>query len=223
MEELTTPKIDVLNTIKDSLGLCLKNFFKILLTMILYIVTIWIPWLNVGTTVGIYKMAISLSKGEDFSPTDIFDKENFCNISNVFVLMAIMFVALFASVIFMIVPVIIMSIAWMFAIYLLLDKDVKPIDSLKLSYDITYGEKWRIFFVELLVGIIAFVAGLVSKIPHIGVLLGIIVSLFTTCWGYAVSAVLYRHFSPKADALIAPAAAPEEKCDAPEVPATPAE
>ena len=47
---------------------------------------------------------------------------------------------------FMLIPGFVMGIAWGFAIYFFLDKKVSPLKALRLSYDTTFGNKWRIFF-----------------------------------------------------------------------------
>jgi hypothetical protein len=71
------PKINVMDTIKDGIQLALKNVLFLILLVILYVLTVWIPYLNVGTTVGLYKAVIAMSRGEVVDPVSIFDKDNF--------------------------------------------------------------------------------------------------------------------------------------------------
>ena len=52
---MATEKLDIMQTIKDGVQYGLKNFFPLLLMVLLYVVTVWIPYLNVGTTIGFYK------------------------------------------------------------------------------------------------------------------------------------------------------------------------
>ena len=61
---MATEKLDIMQTIKDGVQYGLKNFFPLLLMVILYVVTVWIPYLNVGTTIGFYKAIISI-QGEE--------------------------------------------------------------------------------------------------------------------------------------------------------------
>ena len=41
-------KLAIMATIKDGLAIALVNYLSLILTVVLYLVTIWIPYLNVG-------------------------------------------------------------------------------------------------------------------------------------------------------------------------------
>jgi len=196
------PKINVMDTIKDGIQLALKNVLSLILLVILYALTVWIPYLNVGTTVGLYKAVIAMSRGEVVDPVSIFDKENFKFFGNMFLLLGFQTVGITAATAFMFVPGIILSLAWGFAMYLLIDKNVSPLKALTASYDITLGEKWRIFFITLLVGLlIGLVSGLFTLIPKVGFVLMILVVILGCAFAVAVEALMYRHFADKYDAM----------------------
>ena len=196
------PKINVMDTIKDGIQLALKNVLSLILLVILYVLTVWIPYLNVGTTVGLYKAVIAMSRGEVVDPVSIFDKENFKFFGNMFLLLGFQTVGITAATAFMFVPGIILSIAWGFAMYLLIDKGVSPLKALTASYDITLGEKWRIFAINLLVGlIIGLVSGLFTLIPKVGFVFTILVVIVGCALAVAVEALMYRHFADKYDAM----------------------
>ncbi len=196
------PKINVMDTIKDGLQLALKNVLSLILLVILYVLTVWIPYLNVGTTVGLYKAVIAMSRGEVVDPVSIFDKENFKFFGNMFLLLGFQTVGITAATAFMFVPGIILSLAWGFAMYLLIDKGVSPLKALTASYDITLGEKWRIFGINLLCGlIIGLVSGLFTLIPKVGFVFTILVVIVGCAFAVAVEALMYRHFADKYDAM----------------------
>ena len=196
------PKINVMDTIKDGIQLGIKNVLSLILLVILYMLTVWIPYLNVGTTVGLYKAVIAMSRGEVVDPVSIFDKENFKFFGNMFLLLGFQSVGITAATAFMFVPGIILSLAWGFAMYLLIDKGLSPLKALTTSYDITLGEKWRIFFITLLVGLlIGLVSGLFTLIPKVGYILMILVVILGCAFAVAVEALMYRHFADKYDAM----------------------
>ena len=196
------PKINVMDTIKDGIQLALKNVLSLILLVILYVLTVWIPYLNVGTTVGLYKAVIAMSRGEVVDPVSIFDKDNFKYFGNMFLLLGFQTVGITAATAFMFVPGIILSIAWGFAMYLLIDKGVSPLKALTASYDITLGEKWRIFAITLLVGlVIGLVSGLFTLIPKVGFVFTILVVIVGCALAVAVEALMYRHFADKYDAM----------------------
>ena len=61
----------------------------------------------------------------------------------------------------MIVPGIVLSIAWSLAYYFLIEKGKNPMQAIKASNDATYGSKWTMFFVILVFGVLASIVMLV--------------------------------------------------------------
>ena len=200
---MATEKLDIMQTIKDGIQFGLKNFLPLLLTVVLYIITIWIPYLNVGTTIGLYKLIIGIGRGETINPTAIFNKENFANIGGFFLLMGLVCVGCIVAAFFFIIPLYVISIAWGFAIYFLIDKKVSPLKALQLSYDSTFGNKWRIFFVEFISSFaISIVGSILTAIPKVGFFLAIIAMIVGAAILVAIEGVMYDFFSKRADAIL---------------------
>ena len=205
---MVTEKLDIMKTIREGIQYGLKNFLPLLLMVVLYVLTIWIPYLNVGTTIGLYKAVIGIGRGETINPTAIFDGDNFKNIGKYFLLLGFISVGTAAAAVFMFFPALVISIAWGFAIYFLIDKKVSPLKALGLSYDSTYGNKWRIFFLGLLCGFLCGLAcGILGSIPKIGPALAVIGGLLCAAVMVAVNGVMYDYFSKKADLLLSENAA----------------
>lgn len=200
---MATEKLDIMQTIREGILYGLKNFFPLLLMVILYAVTVWIPYINIGTTIGLYKAVIGIGRGETIDPTAIFAKDNFKNLSGFFLLLGLLYMGITVACFFMLIPGLVMSIAWGFAVYFFLDKKVSPLKSLQLSYDSTFGNKWRIFLVGLLCGLlICVICGILTAIPKVGmVLCGVAAILFCAIM-VAVEGVMYNFFSKKADEIL---------------------
>lgn len=200
---MATEKLDIMQTIRDGVQYGLKNFFPLLLMVILYVVTLWIPYLNVGTTIGLYKAIIGIGRGETIDPVSIFSKDNFKNLSGFFLLLGLLYIGIVVAFFFMFIPGMVMSIAWGFAVYFFIDKKVSPLKSLQLSYDTTFGNKWRIFFTELLCGIlISIICCIFVAIPKVGALLAGIATVLCSAIMVAVEGVMYDFFSKKADDIL---------------------
>ena len=220
---MATEKLDIMQTIKDGVQYGLKNFFPLLLMVILYVVTVWIPYLNVGTTIGLYKAVIGIGRGETIDPTSIFSKDNFKNLSGFFLLLGLVYIGTVVAFMFMFIPGLVMGIAWGFAIYFFIDKKVSPLKSLQLSYDSTYGNKWRIFLVGLVCGIlIGIICGILGAIPKVGAVLAVIACILCIAIMVAVEGVMYNFFSKKADEILnqkkdTPAAEPVVEAEVDEV------
>ena len=204
---MQTKKLEVIPTLTEAFRLGIRNVIPLILTVLLYALTCWIPYLNVGTTVGLYRIIIDLSKGKTVDPLSIFKKENFKNMGGFFLMLGFLTVGITASMIFLFIPAFIMGIAWGYAIYIFLEKKVSPLKALMLSDKATYGEKWTIFFISLLFGIVAGVlCGIFSAIPKVGIVFVILIVICLCAVAVALEAVLYRHFSEKIDAFLAESA-----------------
>ena len=219
---METKKLEVIPTLTEACRLGIKNVVPLILAVILFILTVWIPYLNVGTTIGMNRLIIDMSRGKTIDPLSIFKKENFENWGGFFLLLGFLSVGLTAAFAFMIVPGIIMGIAWGYAIYIFLEKKVSPLKALILSDKATYGEKWTIFLISLLFGFVAgLVCGIFAAIPKVGFLFVIVAVICLCAITVALEAVLYRHFSEKVDAFLAEAHACRRPVfPEPEAPAT---
>ena len=144
----------VMSILTEGIPLGIANFVTIFGATILWLLTIWIPYLNVGTTIAINTMPIALADNEaPEGPTYIFKDKYRKYMGEFFVLMGLMYMAIWTASIFLIIPGIVISLAWSQALYLLFDKHLTPMDAMKESNEKTYGHKWTIFFTGLVFAI----------------------------------------------------------------------
>ncbi len=188
-------KIALAKVLTEGFSIGIKNFVSLFVATLLWIVTIWIPFINVGTTIAIKSVPIELSKGKIISPLFIFDKKYRQYMGEFFNLIGLMMISLIPAFLFMIVPGIIINISWSLAIYIMLDKEVSPSDALIMSNKATYGYKWIIFGVSVVLGVCFFIVNLILGLIPLG-FLSAILSLLLTCVYQVVNigceAVIYR-------------------------------
>lgn len=191
-------KLNIIETLKEGVNCAIQNLVSLLVAVVLYVLTVWIPYLNVGTTVGLVKFVIAMSRGEAVDPLILFKKENFDNLGNLFLFIGLELMGIAAASFFMLVPAIVLGVAWNFAIYFLVDRNMRPVEALDFSFKATNGEKWRIFATELLLAIaISIVCGLLGAIPKAGPFLSAVASIFGIAVCIAVESVMFKHFSAK--------------------------
>ena len=154
-------KLDFGETLKDSIAIGVKNAPSVIAAVALWLITIWIPYLNVGTTIAITLLPTQLAKGEIVNPLGIFDSKYRRYMGEFFITMGMMVFPIFIGVLFMIVPGIVLSIAWTLSYYFLIEKGKNPIQAIKASNDATYGSKWTMFAVALVFGIAAVIVLLI--------------------------------------------------------------
>ena len=186
-------KISVVSVLSEGVGLGLKNAPSLLGAVILWLLTIWVPYINVGTTIAIQTIPIELSKGKVISPLFIFDGKYRQYMGEYFTLIGLMLMSLIPAFLFMIVPGIIISIGWSLAIYLMLDKGIAPGEALVRSNKATYGYKWTIFGVNFVLVIayyiLTFIFGL---IPFIGILLILLAAIAFQVVILGCMGIIYR-------------------------------
>ena len=68
-------KLDFAETLKDSIEIGVKNAPSIVVAVILWLVTIWIPYINIGTIIAIKLLPVELAKGNVINPLSIFDSK----------------------------------------------------------------------------------------------------------------------------------------------------
>lgn len=151
---METKRLDFATTLQDAIAIGLKNAPSVIAAVALWLVTIWVPYINVGTTIAITLLPTRLAKGEIVNPLGIFDSKYRRYMGEYFITMGLMVFPILIGLIFMIVPAIVLSLAWTLSYYFLFEKEKNPIQAIKASNDATYGSKWTMFAVQLVVGII---------------------------------------------------------------------
>ncbi|MBQ7530522.1 MAG: hypothetical protein IJT12_02295 [Paludibacteraceae bacterium] len=226
-------KLDVMATIKDGFAIALVNYVSLILTAVLYVLTVWIPYLNVGTTIAMASLPAEMAKGNVVNPLFIFDGKYRKNMGEFFILMALMGGAILIGFFFGIIPGLVLSIAWSFAAVLFVDKDMNALEALRESNRLTYGNKWRIFGATILVGIaLGIITGIISalfNIGHvswlmtIGTIINMIIDLCAAPAMLGIEASIYKQLTSGEIIEAAPAApaaapAPEAPKAEPEAP-----
>lgn len=175
MTQLTIESI-----LKESVAIGLKNAPALIVNAILWAITIWIPYLNVGTTIAITNMAAKMSKGQVLEMTEVFKPEYRKFMGEYFIVIMMTFMGIYVGLLFFVVPGMVINIAWSLAPLLVLDKGMEPLAAIKKSNELTYGHKWTIFLgtlvlvVLLLIALIilSFIGGLIHQ--NVGMLLSLI-------------------------------------------------
>jgi len=112
---------------------------KYALFIFIYIITLFLSML---AQIGYIKILLKLYDGEEVNPRDIF---GYHNLLWNFLLQSILYgVIVIVGFILLIIPGIIFIIKYGYASYFVIDQNMKPIDAMKASSRITYGNKWKI-------------------------------------------------------------------------------
>lgn len=182
----------IANIVKVGIQRGLKNLVPVLVNSILWIITIWIPYLNVGTTIGLWVGVIAkMSRDEEISMTEIFNPVYRKRMGEYFLVFGFMMAGVLVGMVFLYIPGIVIWIAWMLAPLLVVDKEVNPIEAINKSNIMTYGKKWTIFLGLLILEIAAIIAlfiifWILGKIFGFLGLFGSILMIIVYIAGYAL-------------------------------------
>lgn len=193
-------KLQFMPTLKDAFAIGAKNILSIVAATILWAITIWIPYINVGTTIAMSMLPVKLSRGEIVNPTYIFDSEYRHIMGEYLILQVLISSAVLLAMGFMFFPGIVLGLSWSLATYLLIDKKMNWALCLSESNRLTMGYKKRIFwlsFVLSLVFVIAFglVFAIFDKVPALLVIVFILLYLLAVSVTISLNAVIYRELA----------------------------
>lgn len=169
----------VLGIIKEGAVRGLKNFVAIVVNVILWALTIWIPYLNVGTTIGLFAgLIIKMKNGESISMTEIFNPAYRKRMGELFLTSSFVGMGAGLGMVFLVVPGVVISLAWSLAGYLVLEKEQDPMEAISKSNSLTYGKKWTIFgglaLLFIASGALAYVFSLLGTV---GAILSLVLAL----------------------------------------------
>ncbi len=206
-----TKKLAVIDTIKDGVSLGVKNIGPIIVNALLYVLTCWIPYLNIGTTIGlsvgiVSKVSLSVgivskvSKGETISNTEIFDPKYRKYMGEYFLTYGLMFAGISIGLVFFIIPGYVLCFAWSLALLLVIDKGKNPTEALSLSNNLTYGYKAKMFCISLLPGlafgiVFGILTAIFSQIPFILFILTLAVCVCMIFVMIGIQASIYRQLT----------------------------
>lgn len=173
-------KLSVGEVLQEGVAFGLKNALSIIGAILLWLLTCWIPYLNVGTTIALNSIPLALSKGKVISPTFIFESKYRKYMGEYFSLMGLMLIAIIPAFTFLIIPAIIISISWSLSLYLLLDKGINPSEAMMQSNKATYGHKLNIFLISLILTVALVILMVIFKM--LGVVGSILLFITMICF-----------------------------------------
>ena len=151
---METKKLDFALTLRDALYIGVKNAPSIIAALVLFLITIWIPYLNIGTFIAITLLPTQLAKGEVINPIGIFDSKYRRYMGEFFITMGLMVFPTLIACLFLYIPGIVLMLAWSLAYYFLIEKGTNPMQAIKASNDATDGSKWIMFFISLVMAVL---------------------------------------------------------------------
>jgi len=150
-------KLEFSTLLSGAFTVGVKNAPSVVACLFLWLITIWIPYLNVGTTIAIATLPAALSRNAVINPLDIFSKKYYKFMGEFFLVSGLKMMILLPALIFMFFPAVVLSIAYSLSTLLVVDKGKGASEALKTSNQITYGNKWTIFLANIVLTLLIIV------------------------------------------------------------------
>jgi hypothetical protein len=184
-------KLAIVPTIQDGVTIGLKNLGPILVNVLLWGLTVWIPYLNVGTTIGLVVGIVSkASRGEPIDMTDIFDPKYRKYMGEYFLGSGLVSLGVITGLVFGIIPGIVIALAWSLTLLLIIDKGKNPTEAIAISNNCTYGYKWRMAGIYILTNIafvlVSFILTGIGGATRNGVIIGFFSFIVILLWIFAI-------------------------------------
>lgn len=190
---MSTVKINFVDALTTSFAWGIKNFLSIVGAVVLWTLTAWIPYLNIGTTIALMTIPIEISKGKVISPAFIFDSKYRKYMGEFFILNGLKFQAMMIGYALFIIPGIIIGLSWSLSNFLLIDKGANPMQALSESNKATDGNKLAMFLSMFAIGIVLMILIWIFRyLGVIGSILAFIVMILSTPIFFSLSAYFYK-------------------------------
>lgn len=180
-----------------SLGVA--NVFGILVSLLFWLLTIWIPYVNVGTTIALATLPRRLAEGDSIGPGFLFETRYRKYMGDYFLLTWLMGPPIFAASCFLLVPGIVLSLSWILAIPLVVGENISATGAMSRSNELMAGSKWPTFWAQFFVGMaFGFVFGILGSLlressdPTVLVILVAVVAILWFCAQIGIVAALFR-------------------------------
>jgi len=195
-------KLKFVEILKNGLQIGIKNAVPLIGASILWALTCWIPYLNVGTTIAMFfGLPTAMGKGNAVSPMEIFNAKYRKQMGEFFLVTAFMGVGIYIGFAFGGIPGYVILFTWMLAPFLVLDKGVNPIEALQQSNDLMVGNKWQVFFATLVLGLVIYfpiliaflIAGLIGhwSVMILAFLFAMVLAIVGMASGIGIQAYIY--------------------------------
>lgn len=141
-------------TFKEGFQLGLKNSLSFIAVTLLAMLTFWIPYFGLGVIIALGDLPAKYVSGEGVNPLYIFEGKYRRYIGNYLISSVLLSFAIIFATTWMVVPGFVMAYAWSLTLLFILRKEQKPVEALTSSHRATYGNKWTMFAIDLVAGII---------------------------------------------------------------------
>ncbi len=152
---MSDSQISASEILKSGSKIGFQYYGPLLINIVLFTFTFWIPYINIGTFIGIVSgIPLKMSKGENISANEIFNSKYRTYFGEYFIMYGLKQIGISLAFLFLFIPSIILGLSWVLADLLFLDGKANFTECLQVSTKKMYNYKLPYFLAHLFFGFI---------------------------------------------------------------------
>ena len=152
-------RVDIAAAAADTFAIATRHAPSIIAAVILFLLTLWVPYVNLGTLIALTLLPVRLARDERIEALSIFRSEYRRRMGDFLLTAALKQAALALGTALLVIPGIVLALAWKPAYWCLAEHDKSPLEAIRAAEAATRGSKWRLFALFFAFTLCATVAG----------------------------------------------------------------
>ena len=153
-------RVDIAAAAADTFAIATRHAPSIIAAVILFLLTLWVPYVNLGTLIALTLLPVRLARDERIEALSIFRSEYRRRMGDFLLTAALKQAALALGTALLVIPGVVLALAWKPAYWCLAEHDKSPLEAIRAAEAATRGSKWRLFALFFAFTLCATVAGL---------------------------------------------------------------
>lgn len=153
-------RVDIAAAAADTFAIATRHAPSIIAAVILFLLTLWVPYVNLGTLIALTLLPMRLARDERIEASSIFRSEYRRRMGDFLLTAALKLAALTLGTALLVIPGIVLALAWKPAYWCLAEHNKSPLEAIRAAEAATRGSKWRLFALFFAFTLCATVAGL---------------------------------------------------------------
>ncbi len=138
-------RVDIAAAAADTFAIATRHAPSIIAAVILFLLTLWVPYVNLGTLIALTLLPVRLARDERIEALSIFRSEYRRRMGDFLLTAALKLAALTLGTALLVIPGIVLALAWKPAYWCLAEHDKSPLEAIRAAEAATRGSKWRLF------------------------------------------------------------------------------
>ena len=132
-------RVDIAAAAADTFAIATRHAPSIIAAVILFLLTLWVPYVNLGTLIALTLLPVRLARDERIEALSIFRSEYRRRMGDFLLTAALKLAALTLGTALLVIPGVVLALAWKPAYWCLAEHDKSPLEAIRAAEAATRG------------------------------------------------------------------------------------